>query len=74
MLLICSKLNLGKFQDSTKELLRPILRVQEKAITPLLGQFSKNLQLNCLVPIIVVPIFRMGKVIYSVGSSGQWVG
>ena len=71
MLLMSSKLNLDKFQDSTKKL--HISKVHEKEFhlgLVSLPKFTSELPScdNCGAH------FLVDKIIYCVGSFGQWVG
>ena len=73
---ICDKyympVDWNQFLNSTEVL--PILRVLERGFQLGVSQFCTNLGLNCLFVIIIVPIFSVDKIIYWVGSFGQWAG
>ena len=72
----------GSFQFQTSQILTnfctvpdvlPILRVLEWGFQLVVSQFCTNVGLNCLFVIIIV-FFSVGKIIYWVGSFGQWAG
>ena len=66
--------DIDRFLDSTEVF--PILRVLEWNFQLGVSQFGTNLGLSCLIVIIIMPIFSVGKIIYWVGSfgPGQWAG
>ena len=74
MLILSNKLKIGKFQDTIRYcLITPILGYSSGG-SPLVSQFCKNLGLNCLFLIKLVPVFLWTTLIYWVGNFGQWAG